>query len=193
LSTYVDAHIGVLVRTLGGRSDIGLSADEDAEVVSQKAALMAIEESAKVLFERMMESSAVAVVGKAFSLHEESTISIGVQVRAAGSGKTMLKPVSVRDHCVLFGVAALDDALSLIPSVDGSALTAELPERMSFETAVNYNVLGLPHVINGTMIRFHKSDDPDQTIRANQNYFQSARYHSTGASIMIFYIHYNIL
>lgn len=180
LSTYVDADIGVLVRTFGGRSSVGLSADEDVEVAAQGSALNAVRASSKVLFDRMMQSSAVAVVGKAFTLHEESTISIGVQVRANGSGMTMLKPVSTHARSVHFGLAALDDAGSLIPSVDGSASVVELPEPLIFETAVNYNVLGLPHVINGTMIRFPKSDDPDMKIRANQNYFQGARYHSSG-------------
>ena len=144
-------------------------------------ALAGVDSTAERIYDRFVASSAAAVVADIFVLDPESVMSWGVQVRAPGSGKTILNPSFVVKNAdgkgaVQWGPSGLEAARTAIPSARKST-AASPPPPMVFKSAVPYSVLGLPPVLNGHMYRF---EDPENSIRAAQMYFQAARFHNPG-------------
>ncbi len=185
----MDVNANELIRVLRPEDVDVLDLSDDhferAEVSSK------VNEAAERIYEKFVASSAAAVVAGIYIVHPCSEISWGVQVRALGSGKTILGPsYMVKNEegkgAVQWGQSALEVARCAIPSARKSTVVLASP--MVYKSAVRYNVLGLPDVLNGFYCRFEdpaaggagSAGDSRVSITANQFYFQAARYHQSG-------------
>ena len=170
--------------------DLSVDPFERVEVLSK------VTDTADRIYDHFLGSSAAAVVARMYTVHPKSEISWGVQVRAQGSGKTILCPSYLVKNdegkgAVQWGRSALEVARCAIPSARKS--TAELPPPLVYKSAVRYGVLGLPDVLNGFYCRFAdppvggagSAGDSGASITANQCYFQAARYHEAGMKLIL--------
>jgi hypothetical protein len=194
LCDVVDANADALVQLLrhveDDVMDLSVHPFERAEVLSK------VTETADRIYENFLSSSAAAVVARMYNVHPKSEISWGVQVRAQGSGKTILCPSYLVKNdegkgAVQWGPSALEVARCAIPSARKSTVVLQPP--LVYKSVVRYGVLGLPDVLNGFYCRF---EDPpvggagaagvsEASITANQCYFQAARYHETGMKLVL--------
>ena len=185
LCGVLDCDVEQLTRAVSTLSRLVVGGDEETE---RARALAALDATTASIFQELEKSSAVSVVAKAFTLHSESVIAWGMQARAPGTGVTVLKPAHLGKGGVQFGRHAMHASRLSVPRVRGGTAATPLPSAAprSVKTAVPYEVLCLPPVLNGFMYRYPVSEaDP---IRADQSYMQAARFHETGNTIFNFLV-----